>query len=116
MPSLLLLCGEPQIDLLKFQEVAVLSPFRKDELAKKGLPCSSLFDFPIDNRFNRRLCVTIDRALHQEHEQNPKLKWAPLAFLHVQSPISIMVHRLTVILTQVNQLADGIVSFLMPLA
>jgi len=83
MASLLVLCGETNIKISEFKEIAVLNIFRLNALTSQGISCFNLFDIPLDNRFNRKLCSSIDHSLHLEHEYNADLKWAPLAFLNV---------------------------------
>ncbi|MBF0351748.1 MAG: hypothetical protein HQM11_12015 [SAR324 cluster bacterium] len=84
MTTAIIVCGETSLDTIKkMQHVAVLSPFRIRGLLNSGIHCISLFDIELSDSDNHSLCKKLDENLQQEHQNNPVLKWAPLAFCDV---------------------------------
>ena len=83
MSTLLLLCGDTDLDLSAYQDIAVVDLFRWRRLSSASIRCRRFFDFSMDESASDHLCAELDRSLQSEHLHNPNLRWAPLALMNI---------------------------------
>lgn len=92
MSKILILCGEVKYSLGDFTAIVTWCPIRHELLKEKGISNYLFGDFsPGEERGQKldfQLQERLDFGLHKESENNPALKWAPLAIQQIKWRLS----------------------------